>query len=708
MRRLVETPLLVLVLIYFQNGISQTIKLDSLQIERVFKVSQLWGHIKYFHPYLSDANIDWESAFTQNIRHVIDAEDKDEFGDVVQKMLNHLNDPVTQVTSTSKAAIDAFKETFPTIKFIQDSTLLVSVNNYHDLNDFNFAISQFFSLTEKMPLSKGIIFDLRSSIELGDLKGWLGFYFKLIEQHFSTTPLRMPGLRARFHDGFVPETGGPSGGYSSGFYVIGGDEIRPDPNASDNRYIFLVNRNSDIPRIALALQSAGKAKILSTEPLTDAFFVETALFDLDEGCQVKIRLNELAIDNELTQYSKSYPDLGHRLLAVAKIWTVIDYFFAYKDLMEHDWDEVLRAFIPRIALATDSLEFNLTIAEMYRHIQDGHGSIQSTVLSEYFGTAFPPIVARFIEGSPIVTWILPDSLNSNRGIEVGDIIREIDGERVKDRVARYAKYLSASNESALYEYIAQRFLAGNDSSSVKLKIEKENGRIEYHILPRYNRYSDLYWENRSARNDQPVTRLIDSDIAYADLDRLTVEMVSGMFDDFKETKAIIFDMRGHPNGTAWEIAPHLTSKNEVYAANFRRYSPMGMNFVNELKNMTFFNQTIPKAKYPKYDGITVMLIDERTQSQAEHTGLFFEAANNTKFIGSQTAGANGNVTEFIIPGNITLSFSGQDVRHIDGRQLQQIGLVPDVKVKPTIKGIRAGKDEVLETAIGYLHTILKD
>ena len=26
-------------------------------------------------------------------------------------------------------------------------------------------------------------------------------------------------------------------------------------------------------------------------------------------------------------------------------------------------------------------------------------------------------------------------------------------------------------------------------------------------------------------------------------------------------------------------------------------------------------------------------------SQAEHTGLFFEAANGTKFIGSQTAGA---------------------------------------------------------------------
>lgn len=101
-------------------------------------------------------------------------------------------------------------------------------------------------------------------------------------------------------------------------------------------------------------------------------------------------------------------------------------------------------------------------------------------------------------------------------------------------------------------------------------------------------------------------------------------------------------------------------------------------------------------------GKTVMLIDERTQSQAEHTGLFFEAANGTEFIGSPTAGANGDVTNFMIPGNISLGFSGHDVRHADGRQLQQLGLQPKILVKPTIKGIRAGRDEVLEAAVKYL------
>ena len=99
-----------------------------------------------------------------------------------------------------------------------------------------------------------------------------------------------------------------------------------------------------------------------------------------------------------------------------------------------------------------------------------------------------------------------------------------------------------------------------------------------------------------------------------------------------------------------------------------------------------------------------MLIDERTVSQAEHTGLFFRAANGTKFIGSHSTGANGDVTNFYVPGEILIYFTGQAVKHADGRRLQRIGLVPDIEVKPTISGIRAGKDEVLEKALEFLST----
>jgi C-terminal processing protease CtpA/Prc len=90
------------------------------------------------------------------------------------------------------------------------------------------------------------------------------------------------------------------------------------------------------------------------------------------------------------------------------------------------------------------------------------------------------------------------------------------------------------------------------------------------------------------------------------------------------------------------------------------------------------------------------------QSQAEHTGLFLEAGADTVFVGEPTAGANGDVTNFSLPGGLVVYFTGHDVRHADGRQLQRIGIQPHVPVAPTISGLRAGRDEVLERAMAWL------
>jgi len=719
-------------------------------------MSQLWGHLKYFHPYLSEDSIDWENAFSNSIEQVITSKNSKDFGKAVQKMLDQLNDPATKVLIDQEINVEDDTLKYPVIKFVQDSVLLISVKDYSDLEDFNHAFKQFSSLREKLPLCNGVIIDIRSPKDLGDLKGYLSWYFDEIKGYFSVEELRTPGLNARFHDGFVPETGGSSGGYYSGYYIKGDKKITPVPTAMDKTIVFVVNKNADIPMIAMALQIAGKAKIISTTSITDASIVETVNFELDDSLEVSIRLNELPagidvkedylipkkleekeimnialqfvsgqeiehtsvqhMENKPTSSNRNgkqieskvtYPDLSHRLLATAKMWTVIHYFFAYKDLMENDWEETLKKFIPRVASASDSVEYHLAIAEMYKHIQDGHGFIRSKVLTEYFGSASPPIKIRFIEEKPVVVGVLPDSIYKVRGIDIGDIILTIDGESVNDRFNRYAKYTASSNQSWLQNVTSSRLLNGKDSTDILLKIQKKDPRIESVTLPRNNYFRQNLRQLGNDRSNEPITKLVNNNIGYADLDRLTVDMVDQMFNDFKDTKAIIFDMRGYPNGTAWSIAPHLTNKEKVYAANFRRYSPMGVNF-GESKQMTFFNQSIPPPKLPTYRGKTIMLIDERTISQAEHTGLFFEAANKTIFIGSQTAGANGDVTNFQIPGNITLFFSGHDVRHIDGRQLQKIGLVPDLQVKPTLKGIREGKDEVLDKAIKYVESIIEE
>ena len=71
-------------------------------------------------------------------------------------------------------------------------------------------------------------------------------------------------------------------------------------------------------------------------------------------------------------------------------------------------------------------------------------------------------------------------------------------------------------------------------------------------------------------------------------------------------------------------------------------------------------------------------------------------------MGSRTSGADGQITSIAVPGGISVGFTGQGVRFPDGRRLQRTGLIPDIEVKPTIAGIRDGRDEELEAALRFL------
>jgi C-terminal processing protease CtpA/Prc len=68
-------------------------------------------------------------------------------------------------------------------------------------------------------------------------------------------------------------------------------------------------------------------------------------------------------------------------------------------------------------------------------------------------------------------------------------------------------------------------------------------------------------------------------------------------------------------------------------------------------------------------------------------------------IGSTTAGADGNTSPIPLPGGLRSLISGIGVFYPDKKPTQQVGIIPDIVVKPTLEGIRAGRDEVLEAAI---------
>ena len=712
---------------------------DSLRVARLSALGRLFGVVKYFHPAFLERDVPWDSAVASAVETVSAARSSDEYRAAISSLLKSLNDPATHVVAPRPAGVTMASSsprrgTRWDVSGV-DSTFIITIPDFGEFVAVQELLQQALADARRAP---HLVFDLRG--DAPDETGTASFEFAGIQGVLPTSAVSAPAQRMRMHSGLAPQTGGSSGGYWSGSYERRGAAIPFSPTNRARRIVFLVNPGSDIPDVAFALASAGQASIIvegtspdlaaagnvyqvamSEDVVANVRIAELIGFpgpdtlvspgDPDGALRVAIAFSKRAPgasggSTPRSSYSplpeSSYPSmrnpsLGYRVLAIYRYWNAIHYFYPYKHLIGEDWGRTLPRIVRMLDSARDSLELGLALATMVTYTNDSHSGVTNNVAAaQYLGTLWPAAQLQYVSGLPVVVRIGDDSLTRASGLMVGDVIVKVDGEDATARRARMAKLVAHSTPQALDDAIANRLLRGSDSVA-RLVVRGASNRDREVRVPRRQAFRALMQYPRAG----PVMKLLPGNVGYADLSLLTPAMTDSMFELFKNTKGIILDDRGYPQGTAWSIAPRL-SATPMLAAVFQR--PL-VTSPDTLQWSTFhFVQLTPAGTKPVYRGKTILLVDERTISQAEHTGLFFEAANKTTIIGSPTMGANGDVTTVALVGGMYATFTGHDVRHADGRQLQRVGLQPSVVVRPTISGIRAGRDEVLERAL----VLLKD
>jgi C-terminal processing protease CtpA/Prc len=95
----------------------------------------------------------------------------------------------------------------------------------------------------------------------------------------------------------------------------------------------------------------------------------------------------------------------------------------------------------------------------------------------------------------------------------------------------------------------------------------------------------------------------------------------------------------------------------------------------------------------------IFITDGSAISYAESFMGYIEGYKLATIVGQPTAGTNGNINPFKLPGGYSLSWTGMKVYKHDGSQHHGIGVKPDIYVSKTIEGIKARRDEFLEKAI---------
>ena len=100
-----------------------------------------------------------------------------------------------------------------------------------------------------------------------------------------------------------------------------------------------------------------------------------------------------------------------------------------------------------------------------------------------------------------------------------------------------------------------------------------------------------------------------------------------------------------------------------------------------------------------FQGKVIVLVNSETQSRAEFTTMCYQTADNVITIGSQTSGADGNISRIQLVNGIVTAMTSTGVFYPDGTETQRNGVRIDQVVKPTVEGIKAGRDEVIDKAI---------
>ena len=89
-------------------------------------------------------------------------------------------------------------------------------------------------------------------------------------------------------------------------------------------------------------------------------------------------------------------------------------------------------------------------------------------------------------------------------------------------------------------------------------------------------------------------------------------------------------------------------------------------------------------------------------STSEDFPVPLDYSGRALLLGEPTAGTTGNPVNVLLPGGAILRVCSLWSTYPDGREFVGRGIQPQITVHPTVAGIRANRDEVLERAVEVL------
>lgn len=376
-------------------------------------------------------------------------------------------------------------------------------------------------------------------------------------------------------------------------------------------------------------------------------------------------------------------DRASRLAAVALAWSLFDQFYPYFDVVKTDWPAALAVALRAAATDRDADAFQRTLQRLVAALHDGHGSAYRTSSQML---AAPDVRLGWADGRLFVT-SLGDAAAAS-GVRQGDELLAVNGRRSDSLFAETSTLWSGATPQWIRSRALSALLIGDPGSQVVLRLRDSNGATHEARVTR----------GAGTVKEPPIAKVADvaPGVMYVDLGRITDADFTAALPRLERAQGIIFDMRGYPRQVNTPtILAHLTD-SVIHSAHFE--TPVITQ--PDHKNVGYIDGAWTlQPRSPRLKARIVFLSGGGAISYAESTLGVVEAYHLGEIVGEPSAGTNGNVNPFVLPGGYNVTWTGMLVQKRDGTPHHGVGVIPTVRVSPTPAGLQAGRDEILERAI---------
>ena len=454
-----------------------------------------------------------------------------------------------------------------------------------------------------------------------------------------------------------------------------------DENPFSGKYCLKVNYTGKLfermPQFGEITKKNIGRNLICTVPLTlltneASTYPKTEISLLE---QLKSEISNIKISREFNSHVN--------LASVVIAWNVLQHFFPYFDVIDTDWDKVLKETMKQTLTNKQKNDFFVTLSQMIAKLNDGHGVVYGEQMVHL------PIRTEYIEKKIVIT------ASENDVLEKGDIIKKIDGRPVMSVLRETEKIISGSPQ--LRKHRALNILGSkfNSNEETRLLIVR-NGKSQNVIIKNNSRSKSIFFnpiDERQYLNETIVE--IEPGIYYVNTGNCMVNDFEQKINELADAKAVIYDCRNGAQLSFFDIVPYLIEKPVIST-----WWNVPQIVFPDRKEMEFSKSNWDiKPKKPLFNSKTIIINVPSVVSAGETMMDIIDHYNLVTTVGESTAGCNGNLNYINLPCGYNVMFTGMRVLKHDGSQLYLKGFKPDYPVKKTIKAVKEGRDDFLEKAL---------